>query len=60
MDMRDENGDPNLAITADQEAVEAYSNGEISKGEFLGSVDIDLSALIDPDQLQTLIEEAGG
>lgn len=60
VDMRDENGEPNLAITADQEAVEAYSNGEISKGEFLGAVDIDLSALIDPDEFQLLIEEAGG
>jgi hypothetical protein len=59
VDMRDENGEPGLAITADQTAVEAYSNGEISRSEFLGAVELDISALIDPDQLDVLLEEAG-
>ncbi len=60
IDMRDENGDPGLAITAGQDAVEAFSSGEISRSEFLGAVEVDFSALIDPDQLQMLLEEAGG
>lgn len=60
VDIRDENGDPSIGITADQESVEAYTNGEITRSEFLQAVEVDLSDLLDPDQVDLLMEEVGG
>lgn len=50
----DENGDPLVAITAPQTAVDDFAKGRISRGEFLREVDADFSALLNADRLQNL------
>jgi hypothetical protein len=50
----DENGDPIVAITAPQHAVDDFANGRISRGEFLRNVDADFSSLLNAERLQTL------
>ena len=52
----DENGEPLVAITAPQQAVEDFASGRISRGEFLRSVDADFSALLNAERLQTLAQ----
>jgi hypothetical protein len=52
----DENGDPLVAITAPQQAVDDFAKGRISRGEFLRSVDADFSTLLNADRLQSLAQ----
>jgi hypothetical protein len=52
----DENGDPLVAITAPQQAVDDFARGRISRGEFLRHVDADFSALLNANSLQTLAQ----
>jgi len=58
LDLRDEDGQPGLAMTASQESVEAYANGEISRTQLMAESHLDISALIDPEMLNALLEEA--
>jgi hypothetical protein len=58
LDLRDENGEPGIALTAPQEKVEAYANGEISRQELMGESAVDLSDIIDPATFNQLLEEA--
>lgn len=58
LDLRDENGEPGLALTASQEDVEAYANGEITRRELMAESDVDISNLIDPETFNALLEEA--
>jgi hypothetical protein len=58
LDLRDENGEPGLALTAPQDQVEAYAKGEISRQELMGESAVDLSAIIDPETFNQLLEEA--
>jgi hypothetical protein len=57
IDYIDESGESLLAITAPQQAVEAYANGSISRRDFLAQVDIDFTNLITADELRQLVEE---
>jgi hypothetical protein len=50
----DDKGDPLLALTAPQSAIESYSAGQMSRNEFLREVDADLSALFNPERIQSL------
>jgi len=56
VDIRGESGQPFIAITASQEAIDAYANGEINRDEFVRSVDADLDGLLDLVDLQALTE----
>lgn len=56
IDVRGENGQPFIAITASQDSIDAYANGEISRDEFVASVDADLDSLLDLVDLQALGE----
>jgi hypothetical protein len=58
LDLRDENGEPGIALTAPQDKVDAYANGEISRQELMGQSAVDLSAIIDPETFNQLLEEA--
>jgi hypothetical protein len=57
IDYIDESGESLVAITAPQQAVEAYANGSISRRDFLAQVDIDFTNLITADELRQLVEE---
>ena len=56
VDIRGESGQPFIALTASQEAIDAYANGEIDRDEFVRSVDADLDGLLDLVDLQALTE----
>ena len=57
IDYVDENGESLLAISAPQQAVDAFVNGSITRREFLAQVDIDFSNLITAAELRQLVEE---
>lgn len=57
LDFRGESGEPLLGLTAPQEAVEAYAAGQISRQDFLGQVDVDLTNLISEDEARQILEE---
>lgn len=58
LDLRDEDGNPGLAMTAPQESVDAYAQGKISRAELMAEADIDISSLIDPETFNALMEGA--
>lgn len=58
LDLRDEEGNPGLALTASQESVEAYANGEISRRDLMAESDVDFSSLLDPDTINAFLEES--
>jgi hypothetical protein len=58
LDLRDEDGNPGLAMTAPQESVDAYAQGQISRAELMAGADVDVSSLIDPETFNALLEEA--
>jgi hypothetical protein len=57
IDLLGDSGENLLAFTAPQSIVEAYTDGTISRREFLSHVEIDFSNLISAAELRQLIEE---
>jgi hypothetical protein len=57
VDFTDAGGDSAPTIAAPADAFEAYAAGEISRESFLSQVEIDFSGLLDPGQLDALLEE---
>jgi len=55
IDVRGEDGQPFIAITASQASIDAYANGEIDRDEFVRSVDADLDGLLELVDLQVLM-----
>lgn len=47
----DENGDPLIAMTASQKAIDDFNNGRTRRNEFLREVDVDISALLNAGTL---------
>jgi len=52
----DDNGDPLIAVTVAQEAMEAFANGTIDRNEFLSRVDADLSNILDINRIESLVQ----
>jgi hypothetical protein len=57
VDFTDAGGDSALTIAAPADAFEAYAAGTISREAFLSQVEIDFSNLLDPSQIDALLEE---
>ena len=57
VDFTDASGDSALTIAAPADAFEAYAAGTISREDLLSQVEIDFSGLLDPSQVEALLEE---
>jgi hypothetical protein len=51
LDYRDPEGNDLFAVTVDQDSVEAYANGEITRRQLLANTDVDLSNLLEMAQI---------
>lgn len=56
VDLRGSEGDPLITIAADAATVEAYAAGEITRAEFVNSVGVDISNLVDALRAEGLLE----
>lgn len=58
VDYRDENGDTATAFTADQDLIDQYVEGSITRSEFFGNIEIDLMHTLQYLGIDGLLEEA--